>query len=136
MPATSPRAFSRCSAATIVFLLLLGLAPVSWAHARLIRSEPAKDAEISPAPNQLNLWFNELLEDGFNFVMVFPASQLAAKERTNLVHDKPRVDPADRTRLSVKLGPLPPGEYVVEWRVLSRDGHSAPGRFMFRVRAR
>ena len=80
--------------------------------------------------------FNELLEDGFNTVTVFPAGELASKKRSNLTAGKPQVSPKDRTQLTVKLSPLPPGEYVVEWRVLSRDGHSAPGRFTFRVRAR
>jgi methionine-rich copper-binding protein CopC len=117
-------------------LLLFAIVPEVRAHARLVRSEPAKDAEVSLAPGHLDLWFNELLEDGFNIVTVFPASELTARKRSDLVHGKPRVPPGDRTRLTVKLQPLPPGEYVVEWRVLSRDGHSAPGRFTFRVRAR
>jgi len=38
--------------------------------------------------------------------------------------------------MTVGLKPLAPGGYVVEWRVLSRDGHSEPGRITFRVQAR
>ena len=48
---------------------------------------------------------------------------------------KPRVDPADRTRLTTDLGPLAPGAYVVQWKVLSRDGHGARGRVLFRIGA-
>ena len=118
-----------------ILLLIMGSAPTTWAHARLLRAEPAKGAEVFPAPGQIDLWFNELLEDGFNTLAVFPATELASTEKhSNLVKDKPLVDPKDRTHLTVKLPLLPPGEYIVEWRVLSRDGHSAQGRSTFRVR--
>src|SRR3954471_9484406 len=99
--------------ALLAFLLLGGaLSPTAWAHARLVRSDPAKDAEVSPAPGHLNLWFGELLEDGFNVVTVFPASELSATKRNDLTAEKSHVDPADRTHLIVKLAPLPPGDYI------------------------
>ena len=43
------------------------------------------------------------------------------------------VDPDDRTHLSVPLERLPNGAWAVRWRVLSRDGRGARGRFEFRV---
>jgi len=116
------------------FLLTLAGAPSAWAHARLLRADPKSGAELSSAPKQIDLWFNELLEDSFNTVTVIPAADLVAEKKTNFAKDKPVVDPRDRTHLTIKLGSLPPGEYIVEWRVLSRDGHSAPGRATFRVR--
>lgn len=123
--------------AFLLFLLLAGgFSPAAWAHARVLRTEPAKDTEVHPAPTQIHFWFNELLEDGFNFVSVFPAEELTARKRRDFTVEKPRVNSSDRTKMTVQLAPLPPGEYVVEWRVLSRDGHSAPGRFNFRVGAR
>ncbi len=91
---------------------------------------------MASAPDHLDLWFNELLEDGFNVVTVFAASELGETKRRDLTGDKPRVDRKDRTHLVVRIVPLPPGEYIVEWRVLSSDGHSAPGRISFRVRTR
>jgi methionine-rich copper-binding protein CopC len=120
----------------VVALIFAAFPTAAHAHARILRTEPAKDSEVSPSPDRLNLWFNELLEDGFNVVTIFPASELANKKRSDLTAEKPRINPKDRTNLTVKLTPLPPGEYIVEWRVLSRDGHSAPGRFTFKVRAR
>jgi methionine-rich copper-binding protein CopC len=114
--------------------LLFMLAPKAEAHARLVKSIPAKDAVLSAAPGQLELWFNELLEDGFNTIDVFPKAELTADKRSNLTQGKVEVDPKDRTHLTVKLGTLPPGDYVVEWRVLSRDGHSAPGRITFSIK--
>jgi methionine-rich copper-binding protein CopC len=127
----------RTSRTFFLFLsLIIAAAPGAWAHARLIRAEPGKGATVS-APKQIDLWFNELLEDGFNTVTVFPEAELSSGEKhSNLTNGKPMVDGKDRTHLSVKLNPLAPGEYVVEWRVLSRDGHSAPGRSTFHVTAK
>lgn len=102
------------------------------AHARLIRAQPSDHAQLSQSPARIELWFNELLDDGFNTVEVFPAAELDTA-RTNRVTGSPALDARDRTHLTVAVQPLQPGEYVVEWRVLSRDGHSAPGRLRFRV---
>jgi methionine-rich copper-binding protein CopC len=117
-----------------LILLLIG-APGAWAHARLVRAEPKSGAEVARAPGQVELWFNELLEDGFNTVAVFPSADLTAEKKANFVKGKPVVDPRDHTHLIIQLAPLRPGEYIIEWRVLSRDGHSAPGRSKFIVRA-
>jgi methionine-rich copper-binding protein CopC len=120
----------------IALLIAMGVlvdACQALAHARVLRSQPADKAQLSQAPSRLDLWFNELLDAGFNTVEVFSAKELTAKQRANLVKGAPQVDPADRTHLTVELQPLPPGEYIVDWRVLSRDGHSAPGRFRFHV---
>jgi len=116
-------------------ILVLFSAPGAWAHARLLRAEPKSGVEVAKAPNQVELWFNELLEEGFNTVTVFPVADLATEKKSNFVKGKPVVDPRDHTHLIIQLAPLRPGEYIVEWRVLSRDGHSAPGRSKFTVRA-
>lgn len=118
----------------LTLLLTLAAAPGVWAHARVVRSEPNSGAELSAAPKRIELWFNELLEDGFNTVKIFPSADVAAEKKRNFAKDKPKVDPADHTHITIDLTPLPAGEYIIEWRVLSRDGHSAPGRATFRVR--
>ena len=113
--------------------LLLFLAPAAFAHARIIRSNPVKGAELAKPPEQIELWFNELLDAGFNSIEVFASAEIGLPKHPNLAKAKPQLDARDRTHLTVKLEPLAPGEYAVEWRVLSRDGHSAPGRFTFRI---
>jgi len=113
---------------------LLGSVSTSLAHARIVRSAPAREEQLTQAPKRIEMWFNELLDDGFNTVEIFRAAEITQSKRKSLAKAKPAVNPRDRTHLTLELEPLPPGEYVVEWRVLSRDGHSAPGRYGFRVR--
>jgi len=120
------------SAGTALLLSLFGTSS-ALAHAQLIKSNPPDKAELKEAPTRVELWFNELLDDGFNSIEVIAATDLSAKSHTNFVKSKPKVDPANRTRITVELSSLKPGKYVVQYRVLSRDGHTAPGRMTFRV---
>jgi copper resistance protein C len=126
----------RAALVLMVLGFLFVMAPSAGAHARMVKSSPAKDAELAAAPAQIDLWFNELLEDGFNTIDVYPYAELDSRKHANLAQGKVTVDGNDRTHLIVKLGPLEPGRYVVDWRVLSRDGHSAPGRITFTVKAK
>lgn len=117
----------------VVAGMILAVPHSAFAHARMVRSTPVKNARLSQTPKRIDLWFNELLDDGFNSIEVFAAAEVTAKQRTDLKQGSATVDPKDRTHLIVDVQPLPPGEYAVEFRVLSRDGHSAPGRFTFHV---
>ena len=117
---------------TIVFLLLL-TAHTAHAHARLLKSFPADQADLAQTPARVELWFNELLDDGFNTIEVYPASELVKSKHTKFAEGSPAVDATDRTHLTINLESLAPGSYIIEYRVLSRDGHTAPGRFSFRV---
>lgn len=106
----------------------------SWAHAQLIKSDPRDKAELKESPAQVDLWFNELLDDSFNSIEIIPAAEVSAPKHSNFAKGKPKVDAADRTHLSVSVIPLKPGKYVIQYRVLSRDGHTAPGRITFQIR--
>ena len=134
--ATSTQGGVNSRLAGLLALVLLGLGlSDAHGHARLVKAAPPDKAVLAEAPTRVELWFNELLDHGFHSLEVIPAAQLTAKERANFADGKPVIDPKDRTRVSVTLKPLPPGDYVIEWRVLSRDGHSAPGRLKFTVKA-
>jgi methionine-rich copper-binding protein CopC len=118
---------------TIALLMWFGATHSAFAHAQLIKSNPPAKAELKQAPTRIDLWFNELLEEGFNSIEVIPAAELSDKRHSNLTAGPAKVDPKDKTHLSVELSSLKPGKYVVQFRVLSRDGHSAPGRLMFEI---
>jgi methionine-rich copper-binding protein CopC len=116
-------------------LMLLVAAPgTAEAHARLKKSSPEANAVLDRPPGVIDLWFSELLDGNFDYVEVYPAAEVGAKTRRNLAKAEAKRNENDHTRLTLALKPLPPGEYAVEWRVLSLDGHTATGRFKFKVR--
>jgi methionine-rich copper-binding protein CopC len=117
----------------IFSVVLLAPAPAA-AHAQLLRMRPADGAELAAGPVEIDLWFSELLDVGFNSILVFPAAQLGTPQPENHASGPARVDSADRTHLQCPVDTIGPGDWFVQWRVLSRDGHAARGRIAFRVR--
>jgi len=118
------------------FRIALALPPAAFAHAKLMKSTPADKSTVAEAPKTIDLWFDELLDAKFNSIEVYASSEVSSKKRTNLAEKDAKVDEKDKTHLTVALkAALAPGDYTVEWRVLSRDGHSAPGKFVFKVAA-
>lgn len=101
------------------------------AHARLVTSIPRAAGHLAGSPATLDLWFDEVLDEDFHEVSVVPADESPTKARNRA--GAASVDPDDRTHVVAPLERLPDGAWVVLWRVLSRDGHGARGRYEFRV---
>ena len=115
----------------VVFAALaaLMLEPIAaWAHAKLVKSEPAQRAVLGHPPNQLRLWFNERLEPAFSIATVVDAS---GKRVTTT---DAAVSGTDPKLLVLLLPPLPKGAYTVQYQVLSVDGHTVKSTFRFEIR--
>ena len=102
--------------------------PEVCAHAKLIRSRPGPFEVLDSAPAEVQLWFNERLEDEFNSIEVIDSTGRHVEKGIAHVNRK------DRTNLLVPHGQLSSGSYVIRWRILSLDGHPARGRFIFTVK--
>jgi len=100
------------------------------AHAILLRSDPAQDAELSVAPQQVRMWFSEDLNPAFSTaVVVNQSNQRVDKADAHVTSTDPR-------EIDVSLSPnLPPAVYVVVWRTDSvDDGHISRGSFLFTIK--
>jgi len=104
-------------------LTLLSAAPAT-AHATLLGTDPADGASLEAPPAQVTLTFNEPVRVADDGVRLLDASGDALPATAASV---------DRT---VELGvppDLPDGAYVVDWRVISADGHPVSGALTFTV---
>ncbi|MCZ8516331.1 copper resistance protein CopC [Paenibacillus filicis] len=113
----------------VALLLTVQLADGSrhaLAHASLVEAQPAADAELAGAPEQIALTFNERLEDGLYWIRVFDK---ARKQVTN----QPAVMNDAHMGLSLKLPKLDKGTYVVTYHIISADGHPVEGTYLFAV---
>ncbi len=103
-------------------LLFLALAPLqAWAHASLIRAEPADGVILSDAPAALRLTFNEPVTP-LVMRLIGPSGET--------------VSPAvatDNATLTLMPPPLRRGTHVLSWRVISGDGHPVSGSVVFSV---
>jgi len=103
--------------------------PAVFAHAHLKHQYPAADANVTAAPQALTLNFSEGIEPKFSGVKVTGAQQQTVKIGTVKRNDN------DKTQLIAPIEQaLTPGEYTVEWHVVSVDGHKTQGNYRFSVK--
>jgi len=109
--------------------LLLVLAPaVASAHARLVKSEPARRGVLKTAPASVKLWLNEAVEQKFSKITIAdPAGKPLTTEAAKVDAENPKL-------LFVELPPLRPGTYTVTFEVLSVDGHRVKQSFPFTIK--
>lgn len=100
----------------------------AWAHATLQSATPAKDAEVSPAPREVILHFNEKLEAVFSSIKVIDSAGKA------VTAEKAAVDASDPSMLKVAVPALAPGKYTVQFVVVGHDGHRRKGDYSFTVK--
>ncbi|MBP7694352.1 MAG: copper resistance protein CopC, partial [Anaerolineales bacterium] len=120
----------RLSGLALALILALSLSPASsaLAHALLLRSLPAADAELAQAPDVIELWFSEPLEPELS------GARLLSSTGQEMAIGVALIDPADPTHLTVPIGALTPGIYTVAWHNASQtDGHPWQGSFPFTV---
>ena len=112
----------------LLITALIALAPAAAAaHAFLDHADPRVGSATVKAPTRIQLWFTEGLEPAFCRVIVTGPPGFRGAGPAKPVAGDPR-------SLAVDLGgPVPPGAYIVRWRVLSADTHVTEGDFSFRV---
>lgn len=125
------RAASRLAAVTAVTTALVGAGMAStgpaWAHAARIASDPAENAELAQAPARVSATFNEPMQ------AQFAAMTVIGPDSAQWSEGAPAVDGAVIS-VGVRTGG-PAGEYTVNYRATSADGHVVSGSWSYRVTA-
>jgi len=113
-------------------LLLLSslIAPVNvFAHAIMVRSTPEKDAVVTEAPKQVDVWFNDKVGSEHKALAVID------DKGNRLDNEDVTQETFDGSHLYSTLKPLVPGVYTVRYRVVSADTHIVTGKYQFTVKA-
>lgn len=130
---------------------LLSLSPPASAHAFLDHGVPGPDAVVEVLPATVALTFTEPVEVRASIFKVYPldhdddplrlrgqAARLVDQVLQVRGDEAERVDvgirPAGRESAEIQIvlqDDLPPGPYVVMWRVLSIDTHITWGHYVF-----
>ena len=110
--------------------IALAAPPPASAHAIVLESSPARDAQLASAPDRVVLRFNSKIEHGLSRATIEPAGgRPVALTTPAKAAERPAPD-----RLVLPLRPLGPGTYVVRYRVLAADGHLTEGALRFTIR--
>ena len=99
----------------------------AFAHAHLISSEPAANAEVA-APAAVTIHFTEPLEPAFSKITLDDASGKDAAANAS------EVDGKDARVMHLALPQLIAGRYAVHWIAVATDGHRTQGDFAFNVK--
>ncbi|MCC6302526.1 MAG: copper homeostasis periplasmic binding protein CopC [Gammaproteobacteria bacterium] len=117
---------------TLAAGLLGALFMTAWplaasAHTHLEKSDPADKATLTTAPSSVQLWFSDKVAAEWSKIVVTDG----AGQRVD--QEKVTADEAEPEHIRVDLKPLAPGDYKVDWNVISGDGHRVKGSFSFSV---
>jgi Uncharacterized protein, homolog of Cu resistance protein CopC len=109
-------------------LILAAIPAVASAHAALLKTEPAAGAALAVAPTEVRLHFSEEVLPGISSLVLVrtDGSELNLRGAN---------DSHDVHILLAPLPPLPPGGYVIKWKVTSADGHPVSGSYSFVIGA-
>jgi copper transport protein len=113
----------RAAAWLIVIVMLLAQAGAAWAHASLLRAEPADGSVVPEAPARLALTFNEPVSPLLVRLIAPDGSVTTPKAE------------AENATVTIRPVRLQQGTHVLSWRVVSADGHPVGGSLMFSVGA-
>jgi len=114
--------------ASLGLLALVALATPAEAHAWLLSSEPGANSHVADPPPSVVLRFTENVEREYTGATVEDANG------TRVDDDRPIFYPEDhRNEIIVPLKEIGDGVYLVRWRTLSVDTHTASGTFLFAV---
>ncbi|WP_238006362.1 copper resistance protein CopC [Dactylosporangium sp. AC04546] len=110
------------AAAAAAALVLLVPAQPAWAHAKLLKSDPADGATVTAPVAAVTFTFNEMVKQQFSTVVVTGVDGASYSDGAPKSVDKTLTQP-------VKA--LPAGVVRVAWRTVSVDGHPIEGQFTF-----
>ena len=133
MAPCSPRAAGRPRLlAALALTVTLSLPAVAPGHAIVLESSPAHDAALSVPPDRVVLRFNGKIEHALSRASI---EEVGGRPMAVPVSSAAPDLPSSPDRLVIPLRPLPPGTYVVRFKVLAADGHITEGALRFSVQA-
>ena len=119
------RHLSRLLTALAGALLVLLAPTAAFAHDTIVSSDPADGSSVEVSPERITLSYSAELLDLTPVVRVVDAAGQPVLETTPAIEGRDAVAAIDQ--------PLAAGEYTVQWRVVSSDGHPIEGAYDYTV---
>jgi methionine-rich copper-binding protein CopC len=118
-------------AMVFVAALLAATLPLSTvlAHTELVSADPPSGAELSTAPSEIRLTFNEPIGPGSTLAIYGEHFEQVPGVSATVNRDDPE-------QMVATVPPLGPGTYTVQWAAEGEDGHEVTGSYSFSVKTR
>ncbi len=109
----------------LLFCMVLALPRIALAHAILVSSTPAENAQVHGPNVRIELRFNSRVDgERSRLLLVVPGGKVQGL-------------PLDKQKTAATLDShanLEPGSYAIRWEALSTDGHITRGEIPFSIR--
>jgi methionine-rich copper-binding protein CopC len=110
-----------------VILAALAVPSAAWAHATLVRTDPANGSVLARPPVAVRVVFDDTVQVG-------PGVEAIRNGGGSVLVGRPRVNSGRTLVVPVRRG-LAEGAYSVRWSIISDDGHLESGVLAFAVGA-
>ncbi len=120
------KTFRICISAAALLAITTGYSIVAWAHSFPDKETPSAGQKVASPPSEVVIDFDAPIEK------LFAKLEVTGADGQNLATGTPQVS-EDGIRLSVKVGALKPGDYLVKWAVVCIDTHHTNGSYTFTV---
>lgn len=111
----------------IIFFRLILPLPV-FAHAIMVKAQPAVDSTVAESPKQVDVWFNDKVGSEYKALAVINSTG------TRVDNKDVAQETFDPSHLYTTVSDLPPDTYTVRYRVVSIDTHIVTGKFKFTIK--
>lgn len=117
---------SMCVSAAALLAIVTSYSIRASAHSFPDKESPAAGQKLASPPSEIVIDFDAPIEK------LFAKLEVTGTDGQNLAVGAPQVSD-DGIRLSVKVGALKPGDYLVKWAVVCIDTHHTNGSYTFSV---
>jgi copper transport protein len=109
----------------MAILAALTVPSAAWAHATLVRTDPANGSVLARPPAVVRVVFDDIVQVG-------PGNEAIRNGGRSVLAGRPRVEGGRTLVVPVRRG-LADGAYSVRWSIISDDGHLESGVLAFAV---
>ncbi|WKA57973.1 copper resistance protein CopC [Planococcus shenhongbingii] len=111
---------------TIISIMILLMLPLSvQAHTTLISSNPAEGEVLQMQPEELELVFGTVIEEGSTMTLKGPDQSYPIED----------IAISENTMTGAISEELPNGQYIIGWEIIGEDGHPIEGEVPFNLTA-
>lgn len=111
-----------------MWLLVLSLLPIqAFGHTKIVEMSPKPDSQLELSPDRVHLLFNQKLE------AITENSFVIKDDAGKRIETGPAEVGAEGKSIELALPELSKGTYVVQYHVISLDGHMVEGNYTFSV---
>jgi copper transport protein len=106
--------------------MFLLIPAIGYSHVGVVESSPPVDGTVASSPEMITVNFGGSIEPAFSKIEVFDPKGEKVSAKCRFLEEDSVIESDLQENLS-------PGVYKVKWKVMSLDGHTLKGEYIFTI---